>query len=268
MSTRTITKYWRLFWHFRRLQLMRMMEYRANFIFWTLVTALWGTFNFFFLSVMIEVGNGSIAGWQRHEMYILIGIFNISDAFIWSAMYHNMVDYSQQVFRGTLSGLLLKPVNTQFFLMTQLNNYNNVPRIILGLGAIAIGLRDGHLSPSLSQWLMGGYLFAVTTLFLYFLWFILTTGSFWVERLNNINEILPNLQRLWRFPSSIYTGILSTVFTVVLPLGLISTLPAEALLGRLDIGTALYFTLFTVGLFLIGRWFFRVSLRQYASVGD
>lgn len=268
MQVQTLKKYWRLFWHFRRLQLMRMMEYRANFIFWTLVTALWGTFNFFFLALMIEVGNGSIASWQRHEMYILIGVFNLSDGLVWSAMYHNMVEYSQQVFRGTLSGLLLKPVNTQFFLMTHVNNYNNFPRLILGFGAIALGLRMGHITPSATQWLLACSLFAVTTLFLYFLWFILTTGSFWVERLNNINEVLPNLQRLWRFPSSIYTGVLSTIFTVALPLGLISTLPAEALLGRLNLGTAAYFTAFTIGLFLLGRWFFHVSLRQYASVGD
>lgn len=265
---RRLRTYWHLFWHFRRLQLMRMMEMRANFFFWVFVTTIWGLFNLLFMNLLVQSAGGKIAGWNQHELYLLVGVFTMSDALMWSAMYHNMVDYSNHIFRGTLSGLLLKPVDTQFVLMVQNSSYSNALRFVLGLAIVIHSLRSGAITPSLTQVSLFLSMFAIANIFLFFLWFMLSTLAFWVERLDNMNEIIPNIQRLWRFPRSIYTGILSTILTVILPLGLISSVPAEALLGKLDLVTAIYFSAFTLATIWLSRIFFRFSLRRFGSVGD
>lgn len=264
---KSIQKYWRLFWHFRRLQLMKIVEYRANFLFWVTVTLAWAWFNLIFSGLLVKAGGGTIAGWNEHEMYLLVGVFTIIDAMMWSFMYHNMAEYTKHIFQGTLSTLIVKPANLQFVLMTQTNTYTNIFRIFFGVGIVLNALHNLGVQPSLSDMIFFTFFLIVAILFIYFFWFILTTGAFWVDRLDNINEVMPNIQRLWRFPRSIFSGLASTVFTVIFPFGLISSLPSEVLLGQRDYTYLAYFTCFTIGLFFFGRWFFAVSLKKYSGVG-
>jgi len=79
--------------------------------------------------------------------------------------------------------------------------------------------------------------------------------------------MLPSSQRLWQVPRSIYTGAASVFFTVLLPLGLIVSVPSEILLGKNIWQIALYFLVFTCGIFLLGRVFFLYSTRKYSSLG-
>ena len=125
-------KYWHLFWYFRKLHLMRQLEYRTDFFFWGMVSLMWSAFTFFFFSLIIRV-SGSIAGWTEYQIYLLVSVFTILVAFTWSFFYHNMRYYTNYVFSGELSQFLVKPVDTQFLMMTQNNTYNNVFRLIMGM---------------------------------------------------------------------------------------------------------------------------------------
>lgn len=259
--------YWRVFWQFRKIQLMRLFEYRGNFFFWTLISIVWTLFNLFFFSLIIRAGGG-IGGWNPQEIYLLLGIFTIIDSFTWSFFYHNMVLYTQAIYQGKLSQLLTKPIDTQFLLMVQSNSYTNAFRLFIGIAIFLFSYRQLGLTHNWWQWLIFVLLLVNSLMLLYALWFIISTLAFWVEKLDNINEIIPMLRRVFQVPRSIYTGVASFIFTVLFPLALISSIPSEFLLSKLSPQWFAISFILTAVAVLISRQFFHFSLKKYSGVGQ
>jgi ABC-2 type transport system permease protein len=71
-----------------------------------------------------------------------------------------------------------------------------------------------------------------------------------------------------RWPVQIFPGLWRFMFTFVIPIAVMTTFPAMALLGRLDAAT----TLATIGgalaMLVIGRVVWRAALRSYTSASS
>lgn len=259
-------KHWQLFWHFRKISLMKLVEYRTDFYFWMVVSIMWTGFNFFFFSLLINI-NDTIGGWTRWELYALLSVFTMLDAFTWSFLAQNMWSYTAHIFSGSLSRTLVKPIDAQFAMMATETSYNNVPRFLIGLTALGWSLYHLGVQPTPVAILFFSLTFLAALLFIYSLWFMVSTLAFWMEKLDNINEIVPAFRRLWQVPRSVYLGVASTVFTVILPLGLVSSLPTEILLHRASWPLVAYFITVSGLTFAFSRLFFHYSLQKYTSVG-
>jgi ABC-2 type transport system permease protein len=246
---------------------MRTLELRGDFFFWMGVSAMWTVFNIFFFDVLVGV-SGSIAGWNRYEMWVLLGAFSMLDAFTWSFFYYNMQNYSNGIFTGELNRMLTLPIDTQFLLMSSDNNFSNILRFFLGIGTIVAGLMKLGVSVGPLQVLGFILSFLATLCFIYFFWFFLSTFAFYVERLNNLNEIIPTIRRAWQVPRQVYTGGLSLLFSTLIPLGLLTSVPAEVLLGKPVWSLVLYLWFAAVVMMLISRVFFAVSIKRMAGAGN
>lgn len=246
---------------------MQMFEYRANFFFWSFVSMMWTVFNLFFYSILLQT-SGNIAGWSPNEMYILLGTFTMIDAFTWSFFYHNMSEYTASIFNGTMTLTLTRPIQPQFLISVQGNSYTNIPRFFIGLFVLVKAVVDEGLALSLSSVGMYVAVFLISLLFIYSLWFFIATCSFWVDKLDNINELVPVTRRVWQVPRDVYTGLASTLFTVALPLSLIASLPSEALLGRASSGWVWYYLAFTLAIFAVSHFFFKLSVKKYTGIAN
>lgn len=244
-----------------------MLAYRSDFIFWTVVSLIWSVFNIFFFTLIVDV-QGHIGGWNKQELYVLLSVFTILDAFTWSYFYSTMKIYTWSIFSGFLDVLLTKPLDPQLHISISQNNYNNAPRFIIGICMLVWSVSALPNPPGTDKILLSLVLFVTSFFLLYSVWFIAATFAFWVEKLDNINDIVPGLRRVFQVPRTVYTGIFSTLFTVVLPVGLLTSLPSEALIGRTSLGWNLFFIAISIGFFLLARWFFGYSLRKYSSIGS
>ncbi len=84
----------------------------------------------------------------------------------------------------------------------------------------------------------------------------------------NATEVLRAALTAGRYPISAYPSGLRTLFTLVLPVAFLTTVPAEALLGR---GSTpwLLASLAVAALALAGsRWFWRYALNFYTSASS
>lgn len=263
----TLKKYWFLFWKFRSLRAMKLLEYRANFWFWVTVSVMWTFFNFFFFDLIVGA-RGDIAGWNRNEMYILLSTFTMLDAFTWSFFYHNMQEYISSIFDGTMTLTLTRPISPQFLISVQANSYTNVPRFFIGLAMLLITIHQMQLQVSFLSALGFIVFCCISLLFVYSAWFIVSTFSFWVDRLENINELVPSTRRIWQVPKEVYTGFVSTLFTVILPFALVASLPSEILLGKAIWEWLVFYAIFTLGLFYASTVFFKISVKKYSGTAN
>lgn len=249
------------------MSLMRMLEYRADFFFWTVVNIMWTLFSLLFFSLLVNV-QGNIGGWSRSEMLLLLGVFSIFQACMWMFMYGNMGDFVNAIYDGSLNLQLLKPVDAQFFIMTNHNSLSNISRLILGFAMIAVASRELGLTLTLAN--VGGMLMLlfISFLLLYFIWFTLACLGFHVERLRNINDILPSFDTIWRVPNSVFSGATYLILTTLIPLALLTTVPAEMLLGVVNWTNIAVLFVSTVIFGVFSRQFFKYSIKKYSGMAN
>src|SRR5205823_4591984 len=72
---------------------------------------------------------------------------------------------------------------------------------------------------------------------LYSLWILTIAAAFYVVRIDNLTFLFSSIFDAARWPSSVFRGVVKFVFTFVVPLALMTTYPAQALLGTLDLRT-------------------------------
>jgi len=100
---------------------------------------------------------------------------------------------------------------------------------------------------------------------IYSFWLILATLSFWFVRVENILEIFQSMYEAGRWPVSLYPGWLRFALTFIVPVAFATTVPAEALTGRLSGETLLGAVLLAIVLLMVSRVIWRIGLRQYSG---
>ncbi len=259
--------YWSVFWQCRKMYLMYLFEYRSNFFFWVGVSMMWTFFNFFFVHIIGSV-TGSIAGWNTQELRLLVSIYTMLDAFTWSFFYHNMTMYTKQIFDGSLGQVLLKPLDPQFLVMTMHNSYSNVPRFFVGLVMMIFSLLKLQWQFRIDQLVVAIVLLIAANMVIYAIWFMLSTLAFWVDKLENINEIMPAFRSVYEFPRQIYSGFAHFILTFILPFGVVAAGPAEVLLGRPQGWLVSYSVVFACFITWISRRFFFISLKKFSGMAN
>jgi ABC-2 type transport system permease protein len=245
---------------------MKMVEYRTDFWFWLIVSLMWTAFNFFFFSLIMNVSQ-TIAGWSHAEMYVLLSVFTMLDAFTWSIMAQNMWSYTDDIFQGSLSTLMVKPVDLQFVTMWRETSFNNLPRFFIGLVMLFVSLDWAGIQPTWQTLTYFALLVISGFILVYSAWYINCTLAFWTEKLDNINEIVPGLRRVWQVPRSVYSGLSSILLTLVIPLGLVTSIPSEIILGKDSGWLSWYLLIASLASLIISRWFLKISVKKYTSVG-
>jgi ABC-2 type transport system permease protein len=120
----------------------------------------------------------------------------------------------------------------------------------------------------LSDYLLGLGLLGVASLLLYSLWFILGSTSIWFVKIYNVTEVLRGLLEAGRYPIGAYPALYRFFFTFVVPVAFLTTVPAEASLGRLERPTLLVALGIALLVFVFARFFWRLALRSYTSASS
>ncbi len=263
----TLFRYGRLLLLLAGMHLKVSIIYRKDVALWAVVSIIWTLFNFFFFSVLVQV-RGEIAGWSQSQMFVLIGVFTILDAFIWSWLSSSMQQMTESIYLGSLDLVLVRPVDTQFYLSFSRFNYTNLVRITLGLSVLLINLRLLQLYPTILQWLLAITTMAASLTVLYSFWFMASTFAFFADRMENIHEVIPSLRRFMEVPAPVFQGFLGKFLTFVLPILILTNVPANILLGRIPYRLVAYLFVFAVATVLVTRWWFHHCLRHYSGVGS
>jgi ABC-2 type transport system permease protein len=105
-------------------------------------------------------------------------------------------------------------------------------------------------------------------LILYSLWFVLAATSIWFVKTWNATEVLRAALVAGRYPISAYPAGLRAFFTFVLPVAFLTTVPAEAILGRAAGGWLLASIAVAALCLLLSRRFWLFALRFYTSASS
>ncbi|NJL01727.1 MAG: ABC transporter permease [Spirulinaceae cyanobacterium RM2_2_10] len=258
-------RYWLVLQLFWRTALAAELEYRLNFVIATLssVANLGGSL--FGLFLFYRTGY-EFPGWSWAEALLVVGIFTILQGFAATALAPNLNRIVEYVQEGTLDFVLLKPISSQFWLSTRTLSPWGLPDVLFGL--VIIGYAGMQLQLSWLNYLTGLLPLAFGMVMLYSLWFILGATSIWFVKIYNVTEVLRGLLQAGRFPMVAYPALYRVFFTFVVPVSFLTTIPAEAALGRSPLGWLLLSALLAMLLLALSNAFWRYARRFYTSASS
>ena len=225
----------RVFWS---TALASQLDYQLNAVLELLATAANLAGSVFILSLFFGPAAGgarSLGGWSWQEALVVQGFYTLLDGVASTWLRPNLGAIVTHVREGTLDFVLLKPIDSQFWLSLRTLSPAGLSEIGFGIGLVAWATSQAGVTPGPGAVALALLLLLAGVLILYALWFLLATTSIWFVKTWNATEVLRAALTAGRFPLSAYPPALRLVFTVVLPVAFLTTVPAEAILGRVTL---------------------------------
>lgn len=254
----------RLFVSFFWVSFMGEMAYRVNFFVQLFQSVLSLGVSLAGLAVIFTYTD-SLGGWSAEEILALVGVYFLVGGIVGLLIQPGMEQLIASVRDGTLDFTLTKPEDTQLLASIQRVDIWKLIDIVLGFGVLIFAMV--RLGGSLGAWeaatFLGMLLAGASIIYSFFL--VLATLSFWFVRVENILTVFQSMYEAGRWPVSLYPGWLRYGLTFVVPIAFATTIPAEALTGRLTLGTTMGALIAAAALLVLSRVFWKIGLRHYSG---
>jgi ABC-2 type transport system permease protein len=207
------------------------MQYRLDFVVQGALAVFWTAWALVPLLVVFGRRQG-VAGWSFEEALVVIGWFMVMKGVLEGAVNPSLASVVEHIRKGTLDFVLLKPADAQFLVSTQKFQPWRVMDALGGLGVFAVAFHRLGRWPSPGHLAAAALLFGCAALILYSLWILVVSAAFFVVKVDNLSYLFVSIFDAARWPADVFRGALRAVFTFVVPLAVMTTFPARALLGK------------------------------------
>jgi ABC-2 type transport system permease protein len=249
---------------FLKVGVLNELQYRVNFfvqLFQSLIQVGTG------LAVLALVYShtAELNGWSESELLTVLGVQILLGGVIRAAIQPNMQRLMEDVQQGTLDYALTKPEDAQVLVSVRQVRIWNVTDVVSGAILIGVGLAGVERAVGVVDALAFAAALGLGAVMIYCFWLLITTGAFWVVRMEHVLELFEGVYQTGRWPVGVYPGWLRYTVTFLVPIAFAVTVPAEAVTSRLEWATLLLSLGFAVFLFALTRWFWRFGLRHYSG---
>lgn len=263
-----MTRYLRLLLLQLRTSALLIAQYRWDFVTDGLISMFWAATAV--IPLVVVYGDGEragIPGWSFGEALVVTGWFILLQGILEGAINPGLQAVIDHIRKGTLDFVLLKPADAQFLVST---SRFAMFRIFSLFGAIIVFVyafgRIGR-PPTLLAVATSVMLLFTATLVLYSLWILIISAAFFVVKVDNITYLFGSIFDAARWPISVFSGAIRMFFTFIIPLAVMTTYPAEAMLGRLAASTVISVVIGTVVFATAARFTWSKAIGHYTSAG-
>jgi ABC-2 type transport system permease protein len=209
-----------------------------------------------------------VNGWDMPSALVVMAYFTGLRAVLEGVISPSLVDLVERIRNGSFDYVLLKPVDAQA--MVSASRYEPWKAFDL-LGALLLIIYAFYkrgAAPSATEILLGIALFVVGAAAMYALWIVCAAASFWVGRLDNLMYLLGAIFDTGRWPVMVLPGIWRFIFTFVIPIAVMTTFPAMALLGTLGVERAIGTIVGAIAMLVVSRVVWKSAIRSYTSASS
>ena len=246
-----------------KISFKKAMQYKFE----SLMTLLYALFNLMFILVFwVSFSTIFILPneYTNNDIYFFSSLVLLSSAINEIYFCNNCLPYD--INDGTLDIFLIKPGNK---VIIYLSNYINIISLLSYLLISLIFLIVTFLAGDYiaSDVIIGIILLCIGVFNFGLLSAIIAMGSFWYGIVDSIRNILFSFEEMKKYPMGIFPNIIRTIFTVVIPLSLITYYPFEISIGHmsLSLSTVLIYFIITLVLLVIFNFVLKKGLNHYES---
>ncbi len=206
-----------------------------------------------------------VKGYSFQQILIFYLTFNIIDT-LSQILYREVYRFRPLVVSGDFDTILLKPHHPFVRILIGGIDYLDIILVIpYIIAAVVIASLNGMLSAGALA-LYGVFVLNSLILVTAFHILVLTLGIVTTE-VDHTIMIYRDITSLGRFPMDIYAQPVRGIFTFIVPVGVMMTVPSQALMGILQPGMAVYSFLISLGMLYLSLRFWSYGLKRYQSWG-
>jgi ABC-2 type transport system permease protein len=260
-------RYLHLFGVQLRTSVAQAMAYRANFLIEGVMSLAW--LGLAILPLMVVFAERpSFAGWDRPSALVVMAYFMAVKGIMEGWVSPSLVALVEKIRTGAFDYVLLKPVDAQFMVSSSRYEPWNVFDVLGAFGLCVFAFVERGQAPSVTDVALGIALLVAGVAAMYSLWIICAAASFWVVRLDNLVYLIGAIFDTARWPVQVFKGLWRILFTFVIPVAVMTTFPAMALLGRLDTATMVGTVAGAAAMLAVSRLVWRAAIRNYTSASS
>jgi ABC-2 type transport system permease protein len=254
-----------------RASLLLAMQYRAEFLLDGFVEVFWMVPAIVPLAVIFDtrasLGGADGQAWSFGEALMVVGWFTFLQGVLEGVINPSLVTVVEHIRKGTLDFVLLKPADAQFLVSTARFQPWQCVNVFTALGIFAWGFHRLGRWPAAGDVALASVAMLAAVVVLYSLWILTVSAAFYLVRVDNLSQLFNAVFDAARWPVGVFPRAVRLVFTFVVPLAVMTTFPAKALLGTLGpvplagalAGAALAFA--------VARLVWSASIGRYTSAG-
>ena len=262
-----LRKYLKVYKKFLHTSLASELEYKTNILI-DLITAILSLIGSIFLLSIFFQNNVSIGGWEFEQALVIQGIYTILNGITNTWFNPNLTEIVKHIREGTLDFVLLKPIDSQFFISSKNINPSGFLEIILGICLLLLCIKINQVNLNLNFIFLSLVTLICSIFILYSLWFFISTTTIWFVKTWNATEVLRSFLYIGRFPLNSFSFSLRIFFSVFIPIAFITTIPSEVFLGISQLWQILLEVLVTLLFLLASRKFWLFALKFYSSASS
>ena len=260
-------RYLRLLWVQLRASLQVGVQYRWEFLVGGVMTLFWTFWNL--VPMFVVWGRRpTVTGWSLPEALLVVAWFTLLRGLLEGAVQPSLTAVVEHIRKGTLDFVLLKPADAQFLVSTARFEPWRVLDFVAASAMCGWAFRELHRAPTASQVATALGLTVASCALLYALAILVVSAAFFVVRLDNLIYLFNSIFDAGRWPATVFRGFWKALFTFVIPLALMTTYPALALLGRLDGKTALWALAGALAFVIVSRLVWLRAIGHYTSASS
>ena len=255
-----------------RINVLTMLEYRANFIMWFGFTIVYHGVALAALYVTMRQFP-SMNGWSFREMFFLYALWMCGHE-LHNVLFFNIVTVPDFVREGRFDRFLVRPLDTLFQVIT-VPQQISPDGILLGIATLIAAIVAAHVRVDAVLVLFLPLIVIGGTLIDLGISLVVATLSFWFVRVDTLRWVVMSLEQdFTRYPISIYTRGVRIVLAFVFPFAFMNYFPATYFLQKAETGLHLnpIVGLLTPAIgaawFLASYAFWRIGLRHYQGTGS
>jgi len=262
-----IRKYLKVYKKFLHTSLASELEYKTNILV-DLITAILSLIGSIFLLSIFFQNNRYIGGWKFEQALIIQSIYTILNGITNTWFNPNLTEIVKHIREGTLDFVLLKPIDSQFFISLKKINPSGFLEIMLGLFLLFFCIRINQINLNLSFLTLSLITISCSICILYSLWFFISTTTIWFVKTWNAIEVLRSFLYIGRFPLNSFSFSLRIFFSVFIPIAFITTIPSEVFLGLSQVWKILLEVIVATVFLVTSRKFWLFALKFYSSASS
>ena len=245
-----------------RVGIMNELQYRINFVFQLISSLLEVGTGLLVLFIVFSYTN-DLGGWSQPQLLAVMGIFTLMRGIVGTFIEPNMQRIVAEVREGKLDYALTKPADSQVLVSVRDVRFWQLTDTLVGVIVLIVAmvqLRDTLTVGDIALFIV---MLTIGSVCIYCFWLMLATASFWLVRIDEVQELFTGLYRAGQYPTGIYPGWLRFGVTFIVPLTFAISVPAEAATGRIAVATIALSIAAMVVLITLSRWLWKRGLGRY-----
>jgi len=250
-----------------RYSVVRTMMFRMDFLMWSLVEFFWMAVNILLVHV-IYGHTDAIAGWNKHEMLLLVGSGMILQRLMMGFFWSNLFELGRNIRTGHFDFFLAQPGNPLFMVSTRKLDLDGLLNSFIAIAVVVYAVRALGLEPGLGDVALYLLLLGCALVIHYAVVLFSVSLTFWIISSESVIGTYFTLFEFARLPRQAFRGVNAVLFVWVLPAVITSNVPASALIHGFQPAHALWLAAAAAFWLSVAVLLFQTGLKRYSSASS